>query len=85
MVPVMTEAAEKLAQKDASKNRKVAAKKMEKALEDTIDRLERLKRLGHPVRESEITDAQNERDALRLHLEKSRIRLDSIRLSAIGA
>jgi len=85
MVPVMTEAAEKLAQKDATKNRKAAAKKMEKALEDTIDRLERLKRLGHPVRESEITDAQKERDALRVHLAKARIRLDSIRLSAIGA
>ena len=85
MVPVMTEAAEKLAQKDAVKNRKASEKKMEKVLEDTIDRLERLKRLGHPVRESELTEAQNERDALRVHLAKSRLRLDSIRLSAIGA
>jgi len=85
MVPVMIEAAEKLAEKDAVKNRKVAGKKMEKVLEDTIDRLERLKRLGHPVRESELTEAQNERDALRVHLAKSRLRLDSIRLSAIGA
>lgn len=85
MVPIMREAAEKLAEKDAVKNRKVAAKKMEKALEDTIDRLERLKRLGHPVRESEITAAQNERDALRVHLAQSRLRLDSIRLSAVGA
>lgn len=81
----MTEAAEKVAEKDAVKNRKAAAKKMEKALEDTIDRLERLKRLGHPVRESEITAAQNERESLRVHLAKSRLRLDSIRLSAIGA
>lgn len=81
----MREAAEKLAEKDAVKNRKAAGKKMEKVLEDTIDRLERLKRLGHPVRESEITEAQNERDALRVHLAKSRLRLDSIRLSAIGA
>ena len=85
MVPVMTEAAEKMAEKDAVKNRKAAAKKMEKALEDTIDRLERLKRLGHPVRESEITAAENERDALRVHLAQSRLRLDSIRLSAVGA
>ena len=85
MVPVMTEAAEKLAEKDAVKNRKAAAKKMEKTLEDTIDRLERLKRLGHPVRESEITEAQNERESLRVHLAKSRLRLDSIRLSAVGA
>jgi ATP-dependent helicase HepA len=85
MVPIMREAAEKLAEKDAVKNRKAAGKKMEKVLEDTIDRLERLKRLGHPVRESEITEAQNERDALRVHLAKSRLRLDSIRLSAIGA
>ena len=62
-----------------------ALKKMEKSLDESIDRLERLKRLGHPIREVEIKSAQDEKEALKRHLSKSRLRLDSIRLSAIGA
>ena len=65
--------------------RRSALKKMEKSLDESIDRLERLKRLGHPIREVEIKSAQDEKEALKRHLSKSRLRLDSIRLSAIGA
>ena len=85
MVPVMVDAAEKITEKEASKLRRSALKKMEKSLDESIDRLERLKRLGHPIREVEIKSAQDEKEALKRHLSKSRLRLDSIRLSAIGA
>ena len=85
MVPVMVDSAEKITEKEASKLRRSALKKMEKSLDDSIDRLERLKRLGHPIREVEIKSAQDEKEALKRHLSKSRLRLDSIRLSAIGA
>ena len=75
----------KITEKEASKLRRSALKKMEKSLDESIDRLERLKRLGHPIREVEIKSAQDEKEALKRHLSKSRLRLDSIRLSAIGA
>ena len=85
MVPVMVDAAEKVSEKEASKMRRLALKKMEKSLDETIDYLERLKRLGHPIREVEIHSAKEEKEALKTHLSRARLRLDSIRLSAIGA
>ncbi len=48
MVPVMVDSAEKITEKEASKLRRSALKKMEKSLDDSIDRLERLKRLVTP-------------------------------------
>ena len=85
MVPVMVDAAEKITEKEATKIRRSALKKMEKSLDEIIDHLERLKRLGHPIREDEINIAKEEKEALTVHISKSRLRLDSIRLSAIGA
>ena len=85
MVPVMVDAAEKITEKEATKIRRSALKKMEKSLDEIIDHLERLKRLGHPIREDEINIAKEEKEALKVHISKSRLRLDSIRLSAIGA
>ena len=58
MVPVMVDSAEKITEKEASKLRRSALKKMEKSLDENIDRLERLKRLGHPIREVEITSGR---------------------------
>ena len=85
MVPVMVDAAEKITEKEATKIRRSALKKMEKSLDEIIDHLERLKRLGHPIREDEINIAKEEKESLKVHISKSRLRLDSIRLSAIGA
>lgn len=85
MVPVMVDAAEKITEKEATKIRRSALKKMEKSLDEIIDHLERLKRLGHPIREDEINITKEEKEALKVHISKSRLRLDSIRLSAIGA
>ena len=46
----MVDAAEKITEKEATKIRRSALKKMEKSLDEIIDHLERLKRLGHPIR-----------------------------------
>ena len=74
MVPVMVDAAEKITEKEATKIRRSALKKMEKSLDEIIDHLERLKRLGHPIREDEINIAKEEK-ALKVHISKSRLDL----------
>ena len=66
------------------KNEAFIIKENGKSLDESIDYLERLKRLGHPIREVEIHSAKEEKEALKTHLSRARLRLDSIRLSAIG-
>ena len=53
---------------------------MEKQLDGEIDRLEKLREMGHPVRKSEIAMAVEERDALKRHLEEAVLRMDSVRM-----
>jgi ATP-dependent helicase HepA len=84
MVPPMSESAEGVAERDAKALRKRALKQMDAFLGEQIDRLERLKALGHPVRPSEFEAATAEREALREHITGARLRLDSIRLIVIG-
>ncbi|MED5586921.1 MAG: SNF2-related protein [Verrucomicrobiota bacterium] len=84
MVPAMVVNAEKCAEKNAVRLRKEALKQMNTEIADQLDRLERLTKLGHPVRGGEIEAAQEEREALKVHLANAPVRLDSIRLVVIG-
>ena len=84
MVPGMVVNAEKGAEKTAIQLREKALKQMDALISDQLDRLDRLTALGHPVRSAEIKAAQEERDALKVHIANARLRLDSIRLVVIG-
>lgn len=79
-LPKMIEAAQALAEKNAAELRSEAVAEMEKQLDGEIERLEKLREMGHPVRESEITMAVEERDALKKHLQEAVLRTDSVRM-----
>ena len=80
VLPKMLDAGQGLAETRADAIRKVASKVMTKQLDGEIERLEKLRELGHPVRESEIELATSERDQLVEYLGKARLRIDSVRL-----
>ena len=84
MVPAMVANAEKSAEKSAVRMRRKALKEMDVLITGQLDRLERLTALGHPIRNGEIAAAQEEREALKVHLANARLRLDCIRLVVIG-
>ncbi len=79
-LPKMIEAAKDLAEKNAADVRCEAVAEMEKQLDGEIDRLKKLQKMGHPVRESEIIMAVEERDALKKHLQEAVLRMDSVRM-----
>ncbi|MCF6312148.1 MAG: SNF2-related protein [Verrucomicrobiales bacterium] len=79
-LPKMIEAAKALAEKNADEVRKEAVEAMEKQLDGEIERLEKLREMGHPVRDSEIQLATEERDALKGHLQHAVLRMDSVRM-----
>jgi ATP-dependent helicase HepA len=79
-LPDMLAAAQKLAEKSAADIRKKAIAEMEKQLDGEIDRLNKLREMGHPVRETEVMMASAERDALKKHLDEASLRIDSVRL-----
>lgn len=80
VIPTMIDTGKDLAEIRADAIRKIAAKSMNKQLNGEIKRLEKLRELGHPVRESEIALATEERDQLAKYLGKARLRIDSVRL-----
>ncbi|NOX99138.1 MAG: RNA polymerase-binding ATPase, partial [Verrucomicrobia bacterium] len=79
-LPKMIEAAQALAEESAAEVRGEAVAEMEKQLDAEIERLKQLREMGHPVRESEIAMATEERDALKKHLEGAVLRMDSVRM-----
>lgn len=79
-VPHLLQAAEQASEKRADDLRNEAVAAMEEEMDAEIHRLERLREMGHPVRESEISLAKEERDALKGHLAGAPLRLDSVRL-----
>ena len=79
-LPKMIDAAKILAEKNAAAVRDEAVEAMEKQLNAEIDRLEKLKQMGHPVRQSEIAMATEERDSLKKHLQEAVLRMDSVRM-----
>ena len=80
VIPKMLESGKGIAETRADALRKVAAKVMKKQLDGELKRLNRLRELGHPVRESEIELATAEREQLDGYLKKARLRVDSVRL-----
>lgn len=80
VIPKMLDSGIGIIETRASAVRKVATKVMAKELDGELERLQQLRELGHPVRESEIELATAERKQLTEHLSKARLRVDSVRL-----
>lgn len=79
-IPPLLKIAENACEDTANELRKEAVAKMEEVLTAEIERLEKLKEMGHPVRDTEIELAKDERTALKDYLIDSRLRVDSVRL-----
>ncbi len=79
-VPPLLEVADQLSESAAKELRKEAIDEMRETLDGEIHRLERLAELGHPVRDSELQLAKEEREALEKYLSDAPLRLDSVRL-----
>lgn len=85
MVPKILVAAEDIAETQAVGLRETACEAMHERLDAELDRLKKLREMGHPVPESEIEQLSMERDALDQHLREARLRVDSVRLVLAGA
>jgi ATP-dependent helicase HepA len=79
-VPGLLEVANNFSEDIADEYRKEAIEMMEEKYGHEIDRLIRLKEMGHPVRESEIETAKNEKAELKRYLTDAPLRTDSVRL-----
>lgn len=79
-VPGLLAAAAEACEAEAGTFREAAVAEMSESLDAEIERLEQLRELGHPVRDSEIDMARAERAELERHLGEARLRVDSVRL-----
>lgn len=79
-VPKMLAAGRALAEKQAAGIRKEAVTRMTGRLDAELERLARLREMGHPVPDSEIALATEERDQLTGFLKEARLRVDAVRL-----
>lgn len=79
-VPPLLEVATNMCEDAADELRREAVEKMEEVIGAEIERLERLKEMGHPVRDAEIELAREEFRELKDHLIDARLRIDSVRI-----
>ncbi len=79
-VPGLLEAAYNESEDEADEYRKDAIATMSEQYDLEIDRLSRLKEMGHPVRDSEIEMAREEKAQLEKYLADTPLRVDSVRL-----
>ncbi len=79
-VPPLLQVAMKTCEESAERFRKDAVEKMEAMLGAEIERLERLKEMGHPVRDLEIELAREEMATLKEYLGNAQLRVDSVRM-----
>ena len=79
-VPPLLEVAAKQGEDIADEFRAEAIEQMSELYDGEIERLERLREMGHPVREEEIELAREERDQLKKYLLDSPLKMDSVRL-----
>ena len=79
-IPALLEVANNFSEDIADEYRKDAIKSMEEQYDLEIERLVRLQEMGHPVRDSEIEAAKNERAELKKYLVDTPLRVDSVRL-----
>jgi len=79
-VPPLLEVAEKKGEDIAEEYRAEAIEKMSELYDGEIDRLVRLREMGHPVREEEIELAREEKEQLKKYLGDTPLKMDSVRL-----
>ena len=84
MLPGILESGRKLAAKSVTNYRRTAKKKMDTLMTEEIARLEDLKARGHAIRDEELELATTERELLAQAIATARVRLDSVRLWALG-
>lgn len=84
MLPGIIESGKKLADKSVVNYRRSAKKKMETLMTEEISRLKDLKSRGHAIRDEELELANTERELLMQAIATARVRLDSVRLWALG-
>jgi ATP-dependent helicase HepA len=80
MIPAMLEKSKAIAAEELNRLREEATARMDRQLQQEIERLEDLRSLNDHVRTEELDALRAEREALRTALATARIRLDSIRL-----
>ena len=80
LIKPMSKASEKLASDQIDKMKSLAIENMNQALKSEISRLETLIKINKNIREDEITSLKKELSELQNCLDKSRTRIDSIRL-----
>ena len=79
-VPPLLEVAENKGEDIADEYRAEAIEKMSELYDGEIDRLVRLREMGHPVREEEIELAREEKEQLKKYLGDTPLKMDSVRL-----
>lgn len=79
-VPPLIEVAQKESERVAKQIREAAIERMDEQLGQEIERLERLRALGHPVRDEEVAIMVAAREELEKHLAETPLRVDSVRL-----
>lgn len=79
-VPPLLEEAQRESETVAAQIREAAIEQMNEAVGGEIARLERLRSMGHPVRDEEIVIMESARAELRKHLAETPLRVDSVRL-----
>jgi len=84
-VPPLLEVASEESEKAAETCRRQAIEAMSEHYDREIGRLERLREMGHPVREREIELARGEKEQLAHYLGQTPLRIDSVRLIVSGA
>ncbi|MEZ5302192.1 MAG: hypothetical protein R3F11_16370 [Verrucomicrobiales bacterium] len=84
LVPKLLGAARFAADKQAEWMRTRGMNSMRDTLDAEINRLQQLRDLGHPVPESEIADAKQQRSDLADAIRNAQIRVDSVRLILCG-
>ena len=79
-VPPLLEVAQNESETDAKQIRETAIERMNEALGEEIERLERLRAMGHPVRDEEVSIVVTARAELEKYLAETPLRIDSVRL-----
>jgi ATP-dependent helicase HepA len=79
-VPPLLEASSKHAEDIADEYRAEAIQSMSELYDHEIERLARLKEMGHPVRDAEIEMAKEEKEQLKKYLRDAPLKMDSVRL-----
>ncbi|MEM7601379.1 MAG: helicase-related protein, partial [Verrucomicrobiota bacterium] len=79
-VPPIMEVAANESEDIADEYRREAVETMSEQYDAEIERLKRLKEMGHPVRDAEIEMAETEKKELKKYLEDTPLKVDSVRL-----